>query len=151
MTRQGVLAKGRKHIRDMRKMMQGSLERKLPVILIPHWNGSRLKISTELPNASDIMRTPFFAPQNLSTLPWTSKDLCNIPSPSKASSITQMEESYTSLIPQPYAPIFEDVTITPCYDLVQESYVFSSKLQSPNFSTGPTDEMRALCQSPRRI
>jgi hypothetical protein len=137
-------------MRYMRKMMQGSLERKLLVIHILHCNGSGLKISTELPNANDIMRTPFVAPQNLSTLPWTSKDLCNIPSPSKVSSIMQMEQSYTSLIPQPYAPIFEDITITPCYDLVEESYVFSSKLQNSNYPTEPTDEMRALCQSPRR-
>lgn len=49
----------------------------------------------------------------------------------------QAEPDYDVLMRQPYAPIFSDITITPSYDLVQESYAFSSTLPNADYPTIP--------------
>lgn len=46
---------------------------------------------------------------------------------------TQMDRAYDNVVPQPYAPIFDDITITPSYNLIQESYTFPSTLHNVNY------------------
>jgi hypothetical protein len=74
----------------------------------------------------------------------SSSSLPSLDLPPKMFSDTQMETAYNVLMPQPYAPIFNDITITPCYDIVQESYEFSSALQSANYRAIPQHESADL-------
>ncbi|KAJ6020017.1 hypothetical protein N7499_003313 [Penicillium canescens] len=67
-------------------------------------------------NAGEALQVPFIAPRNLHPLTYPS-NLSNEDFPSKNPSVEHMQRSYDTLVPQPYAPIFDDITITPCYDL----------------------------------
>ena len=89
------------------------------------------------------MQASFIAPHNLEPLPCPT-NLSSITFPSKAPSAGHMQQSYDAFVPQPYAPIFDDITITPCYDLVQESYAFSSTLQNATYLTESHEDQDTL-------
>jgi hypothetical protein len=57
---------------------------------------------------------------------------------------TQIQPAYNVFMPQPYAPIFDDITITPCYDLEQDSYAFSSTLQNADYSAIPQHDTNGV-------
>lgn len=96
----------------------------------------------------DIIQTPLIGLQYLNAHPYAPNNECNTALSSKVVPTAQTEQTFDSLMAQPYAPIFEDITITPCYDLVQESYAFSSRLQGVNYLTDPVDDARSLqCSS----
>lgn len=101
-------------------------------------------------NAGEALQVPFIAPRNLHPLTYPS-NLSNENFPSKNPSVGYMERTYDTLVPQPYAPIFDDITITPCYDLVQESYAFSSTLQNATFLTDSHGDQSALPTSEARM
>lgn len=79
------------------------------------------------------MQTPIFSSPNSNNAANSLTNPSNTAFPSNMISHTQIEPAYGFLAPQPYAPIFEDITITPSYDLVQASYAFSSTLDNPDY------------------
>ncbi|KAJ5091676.1 hypothetical protein NUU61_006546 [Penicillium alfredii] len=103
-------------------------------------------------DAENAIHRPSFASYNINPIPYPSTDLSNMTFPSRMPSISQMQPSYDALVPQPYAPVFDDITITPCYDLVQESYAFSSTLQNANYLAAPEHEdENGLSTSDKRV
>lgn len=109
-----------------------------------------LTLSTGRLNAENAMQVPFIAPRNLDPIPYPST-LSNATFLSKTPSVEHMQRSYDAFLPQPYAPIFDDITITPCYDLVQESYAFSSTLQNATYLTQSHEDQSALPTSEARM
>lgn len=95
-----------------------------------------------IPQVQNPSETSLFSPLVSQQAANSLTDLSNIAVPSNMLQHAQMQPAYNVFMP--YAPIFHDITITPCYDLEQESYAFSSTMQNAAYLATPQQEANGV-------